>query len=97
LRPATVLGLIEKTDGLRRPERFERFLIACESDRRGRLGRKDAAYPQGAYLRAARDAAATVIAAPFVERGLDGPAIGAAMRTARIDAIMQVPKPDPPS
>jgi tRNA nucleotidyltransferase (CCA-adding enzyme) len=97
LRPATVLGLIEKTDGLRRPERFERFLIACESDRRGRLGRKDAAYPQGAYLRAARDAAATVIAAPFVERGLDGPAIGEAMRTARIDAIMQVPKPDPPS
>jgi tRNA nucleotidyltransferase (CCA-adding enzyme) len=93
LRPATVLGLLEKTDALRRPERLERFLVVCEADKRGRLGSSEAAYPQAAYLRAAREAAAAITAAPFVERGLAGPAIGEAMRKARIDAIAQVPKP----
>ena len=93
LRPATVLGLLEKTDALRRPERFERFLVVCEADKRGRLGSSEAAYPQAGYLRAAREAAAAITAAPFVERGLAGPAIGEAMRKARIDAIAQLPIP----
>lgn len=93
LRPATVLGLIEKTDALRRPERFERFLTVCEADKRGRLGMGEAAYPQADYLRAARAAAVAITAASFVERGLEGPAIGEAMRNARIDAIATVLKP----
>jgi tRNA nucleotidyltransferase (CCA-adding enzyme) len=88
---------IARCDGFRKPRRIDQLATVCEADKRGRAGHADAPYPQGAYQRAARDAAATVIAAPFVERGLDGPAIGEAMRTARIDAIMQVPKPDPPS
>jgi tRNA nucleotidyltransferase (CCA-adding enzyme) len=95
LRPATVLGLIEKTDALRRPERFERFLSVCEADKRGRLGCGEAAYPQADYLRAAREAAAAITAAPFIECGLEGAAIGEAMRKARIATIAQVPKPDP--
>jgi tRNA nucleotidyltransferase (CCA-adding enzyme) len=87
LRPATVLELLETLDGFRRPERLRLFLLACEADKRGRLGLAEAAYPQADYLRAAQAAAAAVVAAPFVAQGLSGVAIGTAMRAARLRAI----------
>lgn len=93
LKPATVLRLLTKLDALRRPQRLEAFLTVCEADKRGRLGRMDAAYPQAEFLRAARQAAAAVNASEFVERGLTGPAIGEAMEKARIVAIAAVPRP----
>jgi tRNA nucleotidyltransferase (CCA-adding enzyme) len=87
LRPVTVLKLLAALDALRRPERLDIFLAACEADHRGRLGRENSDYPQAAWLREARVAAASVNAAVFIERGLSGPAIGKAMDAARIDAI----------
>ncbi|WP_266157444.1 multifunctional CCA addition/repair protein [Dyella silvatica] len=87
LKPSTVLKLLSSLDALRRPERLDTFLLACEADKRGRLGHADDDYPQAAYLRAARGTAAAVTAAPFVAQGLQGPAIGAAMEKARIQAI----------
>jgi tRNA nucleotidyltransferase (CCA-adding enzyme) len=92
LKPATVLRLLTRLDALRRPQRLETFLTVCEADKRGRLGRADAAYPQAAYLRAACAAAAAVSAADGLARGLAGPAIGAAMEQARIAAIAAVPR-----
>ncbi|MEJ2529429.1 MAG: multifunctional CCA tRNA nucleotidyl transferase/2'3'-cyclic phosphodiesterase/2'nucleotidase/phosphatase, partial [Gammaproteobacteria bacterium] len=32
LRPSTILKLLQKLDALRRPERFERLLLACHAD-----------------------------------------------------------------
>ncbi|MGN6283049.1 multifunctional CCA addition/repair protein [Frateuria sp.] len=93
LKPATVLRLLTRLDALRRPQRLETFLVVCEADKRGRLGRAEAAYPQAGFLRATRDAAASVNAAEFVARGLTGPAIGEAMDKARVAAIATVPKP----
>jgi len=87
LKPATVLGLFEQLDAFRRPERIEQFLLVCEADKRGRLGLADSPYPAGPYLREAFAAAKAIAAQPFVERGLQGTAIGEAMRAARIDAI----------
>ena len=87
LKPATVLRLLSSLDALRRPERLDVFLAACEADKRGRLGHEDDAYPQSDYLRAARAAAAGIGAAPFVAQGLAGPAVGEAMEKARIRAI----------
>jgi tRNA nucleotidyltransferase (CCA-adding enzyme) len=90
LRPTTVLELLERLDGFRRPERLPRFLTACEADKRGRLGLADAAYPQADYLRAAHAAACAIGATQFVEQGLSGTAIGSAMRDARVRAIARV-------
>ena len=45
-----------------------------------------------AYEAPARDAAAAVTAQPFIEQGLQGPAIGEAVRKARIAAIAAVPR-----
>ena len=87
LKPATVLGLFEQLDAFRRPERVESFLIACEADKRGRLGQSESAYPQADYLRRAFAAACAISAREFVDRGLHGPAIGEAMRKARVEAI----------
>ncbi|HSD74401.1 MAG TPA: multifunctional CCA addition/repair protein [Steroidobacteraceae bacterium] len=53
LRPGTVLDLLESSDALRRPERFEAFLLACEADARGRTGLEHRAYGQAEYLRSA--------------------------------------------
>lgn len=87
LKPATVLKLLTSLDALRRPQRLDVFLDACEADKRGRLGQQHSDYPQAAYLRQARAAAAAVNAASFVEQGLSGPAIGEALEAARIRAI----------
>lgn len=92
LKPATVLEVLEALDALRRPDRLRVFLDACLADKRGRLGHENDAYPQADYLRAARDAAASITAQPFVGAGLQGTAIGEAMRRARIDAIAKLPR-----
>jgi tRNA nucleotidyltransferase (CCA-adding enzyme) len=90
LKPATVARLLGSLDALRRPARLDVFLAACMADKRGRLGHENDAYPQADYLREACAAAAAVNAAGFVAQGLTGPAIGAAMERARIDAIATV-------
>jgi tRNA nucleotidyltransferase (CCA-adding enzyme) len=95
LKPSTVLRLLEALDALRRPQRLDVFLAACEADKRGRLGHADDDYPPAAYLRAARAAAAQVAAAPFVADGLSGPAVGDAMQKARIAAIAAIHRNPP--
>ncbi|HEX5959781.1 MAG TPA: multifunctional CCA addition/repair protein [Rhodanobacteraceae bacterium] len=92
LKPATVLAMLEAFDAFRRPQRLEPFLIACTADKLGRLQHAEDAYPQADFLRAARDAATAIAAGPFVERGLQGPAVGEAMRKARIAAIAELPR-----
>ena len=87
-RPGTVLELLELTDAFRRPERFERFLLACEADARGRGAVLRARpYPQAAQLRAARTAAASARLDPAALQRVPGPLIAERMRAARIEAI----------
>ncbi len=90
LKPSTVLKLLVALDALRRPERLTTFLAACMADKRGRLGHEQDDYPQAAWLRRARDAAASVTSGPFVAEGLQGPAVGAAMEKARVQAIAEM-------
>ena len=96
LRPETLLSLIEKLDALRKPQRIEQFITVCEADQRGRLGKAESEYPQGGYLRAAFQVAIGIKAAPFVDEGLQGPAIAEAMRKARIHALAQFKASNPP-
>ncbi|HVT31644.1 MAG TPA: multifunctional CCA addition/repair protein [Rhodanobacteraceae bacterium] len=90
LRPETLLSIIERIDAFRRPERLDPILIACEADKRGRLGASESAYPQADYVRAAHAAAAGVEARTFVAKGMRGEAIGEAIRDARRQAIATV-------
>jgi len=88
LRPGTVLELLEATDAFRRPERFDRMLVACEADARGRgPERRAAPYPQAALLRRLRAAAAAARPAPGELEGQAGPVIAERVRAVRIEAI----------
>ncbi len=93
IRPRTALSLLERIDAIRRPERLEPFLLACEADMRGRAGRENEPYPQADYLRRAHAAAVAVDAKVFVERGLEGADIAAALRAERIRALTALARP----
>lgn len=91
LDAAATLRLLERCDALRRPERFEQALLACECDARGRLGLEQAPYPPrerlAAALRAVQAVDITAAAAQAVASGAKGPAIGDAVRRARLAAL----------
>ena len=86
-RPSTILKLIEDADLLRRPERTDDFLLACEADYRGRKGLEDRPYPQAGRLRTALEAALAVRASAIATTGLEGKQIGEKIRKARLEAI----------
>ncbi|MFS1525889.1 multifunctional CCA addition/repair protein [Microbulbifer sp. 2304DJ12-6] len=90
LRPQTVMKMMRSLDALRRPERFENFLRACEADARGRQGLEHRDYPQVNFLRAAREAAAAVTADALIAQGCEGAKLGQALDRARIRAIAKV-------
>jgi tRNA nucleotidyltransferase (CCA-adding enzyme) len=97
LRGKTLLKLLNATDALRRPDRFEAFLLACEADARGRLGLEEEPYPQANYLRRAREVAMEVSAALFP--GVEGRELGQAIadkRIARLDALRSGNRPPTP-
>ena len=87
LRDATVLELLSRCDGFRRPERIARIALVCECDKRGRLGFEDSDYPQGETLQRLHRAALSVQARDLDTSQLKGPAIGEALKKARIAAI----------
>ena len=101
---AALLRLLERCDAIRKPERFEQLLLACECDARGRLGLDDKTYTPAPRLRAALAAARQVptaqIAADAAARGAAGPAVGEAIARARVAAIadtLALPTEDFPS
>lgn len=87
LRPKTILKLLQKIDAVRRPERFERFLLACHADLLGRPGHEQTPYPQADLLRVAREAAMAVDAASLTRGLTDGKEIAAKLDHARQQAI----------
>ncbi|QPF72313.1 multifunctional CCA addition/repair protein [Roseateles sp. DAIF2] len=86
------LRLLERCDALRRPERFELLLLACECDARGRLGLEERPYPQRERL--ARDLRRLLaldlgaVSAAAIAAGKTGPAIGRAVQQARLAALL---------
>ncbi len=87
LRSKTILKMLQRLDALRNPERFERFLLACHADLRGRQGQEQAEYPQAELLRCAREAALAVDANALVQGMSDGTAIAEKIQQARQQAI----------
>jgi tRNA nucleotidyltransferase (CCA-adding enzyme) len=88
---AAIMRLLDRCDAIRRPARFRDMLFACECDARGRLGLEERPYPPRGRLERALALAIGVdsatVSADAVARGLEGPAIGDAIRAARVEAI----------
>ncbi|WP_283151265.1 multifunctional CCA addition/repair protein [Silvimonas soli] len=87
LRAETVLALLQRCDGLRKPDRFGQMLDACEADARGRLGFESRAYPQAAYLRDLLAAARGVDAGAIAQSAPDKAQIPDLVAAARKQAI----------
>lgn len=91
LGAAAVLRLLERCDALRRPARFELVLQACACDARGRTGLQDLPYAPAERLPPLLTAALGVDTATVAQQaaasGHQGPAIGDAVRAARLVAV----------
>jgi tRNA nucleotidyltransferase (CCA-adding enzyme) len=89
LRASTVVDLLQRLEAFRQKDALEPFLLACEADARGRPGFEARPYPEAAWLKAAREAAAAVPVQPLLERGFRGAELGRELRLARIGAVRE--------
>ncbi len=96
LRPDTMLKVLDRTDAFRRPERFEKFLLACEADARGRKGLENDPYPQADYFRAAFAAANNIEIGDLTNAGLTGAEIGSEIGRRRLQAITEFKRSQEP-
>lgn len=87
IKNSTLLNTIEKLDGIRKPERYEQFLIACTADSRGRTGYENKPYPQADHYRQALKIIKNVDIQPFKDAGLKGKEMATAIHTARLSAL----------
>jgi tRNA nucleotidyltransferase (CCA-adding enzyme) len=87
LRPDTLLKLLQETDALRQPQRYESFLRACAADARGRGGQQQSDYPQAEYLHQALQAALAVDAGAVARQCADPAAIKDQVHLARLSAL----------
>ncbi|OIN03774.1 multifunctional CCA addition/repair protein [Oceanisphaera psychrotolerans] len=82
-----ILALFQHTDAWRKPERFAQLLLCAQADLQGRTGFEQRPYPQREQLWQWLCELRTITAAPFVARGLKGPAIGEAIAAARLQQL----------
>ena len=88
LRPKTLLKLLQAVDCLRKPDRFELFLLVCEGDARGRNGFENRDYCQADYLRGAAAALKDLDTGQIAKRANEGALnVADAVRLARIDTL----------
>ena len=90
LKPSTVVKTLERLDAFRKPERFEKFLLASEADARGRPGHENTAYPQGDYLRKAYHAALQVDIQPLIQQGYTNRALSEKIREERTRLVAAI-------
>ncbi len=90
LRPETIVSLLEKTDALRRPGRFEQLLEVCLCDHTGRLGWQDRPYPSPERLRQALAAIGGVDAGAIAAGCQDSGLIPDRIHAARVNAVRQL-------
>ena len=87
LKASTIVTLFEKTDALRRPERFQQLLDACLCDYTGRLGWENRPYDSPRYLLAALAAVNAVEAGKIALACTDKAKIPERIYTARVNAL----------
>lgn len=88
LTPAKLVETLYGLDALRKDDRdFERFLLACEADARGRKGLTEQPYPQAQAFREVREIALSVKGRDLLEKGLKGAQLGEALKRLRIERV----------
>ncbi|KXZ72615.1 multifunctional CCA addition/repair protein [Acinetobacter venetianus] len=86
LKPGTLWRLLQRLDVLRKPEKVEAFVQACECDARGRLGLETRPYPQAKYILNAMEIVRN-IRAQDLPSDIQGAEIGEMLIQYRIEAL----------
>ncbi len=89
LEAGSLAKLLQSLDVVRKPERFQQFLMVCEADAKGRLGLENNPYPQAQYLNAAASVFCSVDAGAIAQQTGNSQNIAQAISEARITAIKQ--------
>jgi tRNA nucleotidyltransferase (CCA-adding enzyme) len=89
LRASTLVKLLESSDALRRPQRFEQLLEACACDFHGRLGWAGKPYSPPALFRQVLAAIRGVDAATIVRACRDAAQIPVRLHEARTAAVQR--------
>lgn len=89
LTPGKLTSLMQAMDVVRKPERFEQYLLVCEADARGRLGHEQGEYPQAAFLRKAARIFREVDSAAIARATEDKSTIAERINEARTRAISE--------
>lgn len=92
-RVGSIYDLLENLRAFQHPDRLHKFALACEADKRGRLGNTDKPYPQADHVKAVLAVAREVSTAPLLEKGLQGKAFGEALRFERLRVMQAVHGP----
>jgi tRNA nucleotidyltransferase (CCA-adding enzyme) len=90
LRPSTLVTLLERTDALRRPGRFQQLLDVCQCDFNGRLGWAGRPYESDSLLLAILAAARTVDAGAIAMASAEKAKIPATIHAARAAAVKRL-------
>jgi tRNA nucleotidyltransferase (CCA-adding enzyme) len=93
LRPATLVTLLERTDALRRPERFRQLLQACQCDFNGRLGWGERPYESPQLLLAVLAAVNRVEGGKIAAECTDKAKIPERIHAARVAAVKHFLEP----
>lgn len=90
LRPTTLVTLLERTDALRRPERFRQLQQACQCDYNGRLGWQERPYESPQRLLAVLAAVNGVEAGKIAATCEDKAKIPERIHAARVAAVKRL-------
>lgn len=93
LSGAEVLRVMEGLDAFRKPHRFAQYLLAAEADFRGRPGYEQTEMPEKAVFQICFDKVRHITAEPFLQAGLQGPAIRKAIASHRCQIIDDILEP----
>ncbi len=89
LSASTLAKLLQSLDVVRKPDRFQQFLMVCEADARGRLGFEQNPYPQAQFLSQVADIFCAVDAGAIARETHNATNIAQAISEARVKAIKQ--------
>lgn len=90
LKPSTIVKTLEQLDAFRKPERFEKFLLASEADAKGRTGYENEYFEQGDFLRKALKAACNVDVDAIMAQGFKDRELAEKIREERVRLVTQV-------
>lgn len=90
LKPETVVKTLEQLDAFRKPERFEKFLLASEADARGRPGYENIDLSQGNYFRQAMEVAKDIDINALRDLGFENMALANKIKEVRVSAVKKL-------